>query len=69
MLSLLIERGLGSGPLTKAIFDAQQNHTIRIMAAVCATLSIVSGLTAFYWFTRMKRKFRHTYDTTDTQQR
>lgn len=59
-LAQLLERGLGSGPLTKSIYGANQQKDVRIIATVSAGLSTLSGLLAFYWFTRMARKFRHT---------
>ena len=60
-LVALVERGLNSGPLTHSIYSAQTANAVRIVATLCASISMLCGILAFYWFTRMKRKFRHTW--------
>lgn len=39
----------------------QELYTVRVIALVSASASIVSGVVVGWWFVRMKRSFRHQY--------
>lgn len=42
-------------------YSAHEKHTQQVLAATSASISVIAGLVAFYWFARMKRNFRHQY--------
>lgn len=52
---------------TKALFTSEQIKAIQATACTLATISLVGSLTTCYWFSRMRKKFRHrlvTYGVT-----
>ncbi len=42
-----------------ALYSTDQVFAIQIVACTLAGLSLVSALLTFYWFLKMKKKFRH----------
>ncbi len=42
-----------------ALYSQDQVFAIQIVACTLAGLSLVSALLTFYWFLKMKKKFRH----------
>lgn len=41
-----------------AILDANQRHTIQILATVTSSISLAAAICAAYWFIMMQRNFR-----------
>jgi len=45
-----------------SLYSIAQVEAIQAAACVIAGISLLGSLVAIYWFTRMKKKFRHKYD-------
>lgn len=63
-----------SGSHVDGVINSRQDHggtdvpsyltssnvtVLKITSLTCSAISVVSALLAFYWFTRMRRSFRH----------
>ncbi len=58
--SPLVGRSLEDTPIDYSRrFTPQQGLILQCLAAVSATISILAAFVAFYWFFRMRKKFRH----------
>lgn len=45
------------------LLTAGQAKAIRIVSCILAGTSLLATMLAFYWFSRMRRRFRHKYDS------
>lgn len=41
------------------VLSQQQTYALHIASVAGASLSIIAGMVAMFWFVRMKRSFRH----------
>ena len=58
--SLLDTRDISNVPVT-AILSHRQRLVIQSLAAAASTISLFVGLVTVYWFSVMRRSFRHRY--------
>ncbi|KAL2039993.1 hypothetical protein N7G274_007396 [Stereocaulon virgatum] len=52
-------RSLNSASANVNNYSAHEKHIQQVLAATFASISVIAGFVAFYWFARMKRSFRH----------
>ncbi|KAF1990778.1 hypothetical protein K402DRAFT_324379 [Aulographum hederae CBS 113979] len=46
-------------PITHDIFSTNNSHNVMLLSLCTASCSVAMGMLTFYWFCRMKKRFRH----------
>jgi len=54
-------RGIHGRIDTTMLYNSRQKFRIQVIAATAASISVLFTLITLYWFSRMRKRFRHMY--------